>query len=247
MKSVISFLLVITSVFVFGQQNENHLIGKWEYQDIYEKEKIDSTGIKMLKMLFSNMTIQFNDDGLYKALIMGKDDQGSWTSEGDKTIALESDKGSITKMELIELNENQLVFSLRKNAFIMSKAEASETDEIVAKEMSFNTVKATNKQVAKKWYLKSKESSRVVSDKVKEATNEVLKGSYMEFSKNGKYEVQILKIKEKGKWEFGEENRSIVTSKDGNKKVWKIIGISDLEMILIQGKSNEKWIFGITE
>jgi len=247
MKSVITTFLIVTSITVFGQQNVNKLIGKWKYQDVYQKEKIDSTGIKMIEMFFGNMTIQFNNDGLYKASIMGKDEQGKWISENNKTITFTSDKGNITKIDLIKLNEDKLIFKMQKSSFVMTKMQESEIDKIIETEITFKTVKATNEQISKKWYLKSKESSKTGSDELKEVANELLKGSYMDLSKTGKYEVQILKIKEKGKWEFGEDNESIVTIKDGNKKVWNIISISEREMILIPGLTNEKWIFGSSE
>ncbi len=65
----------------------------------------------------------------------------------------------------------------------------------------------------------------------------------MKFSENGKHEIKLLGIMEKGKWEFGEENELILTMKDGNKKVWNVISISERKMILVKGITNEKWFF----
>lgn len=243
MKLFITTFLLATSLSMFGQLNTGYLAGKWKYKDVYEKEKVDAKGLKMLLMFFGEMTIQFDKNGLYKALIMGKEEQGKWTNETNKTISLASDKGKVTSMEVIELTEGLLTFKLGKSAFIMSKIGSAQNDTIVETQKTFETVKANTKQIAKKWDLVSKESSKDVSDKVKETFNELLQGSYMRFSKKRKYETKILNIKEKGKWKFGEGNESIVTEKDGNKQTWNIISISDNKMVLIQGLSKEKWTF----
>lgn len=243
MKSFITTILITTSLLVFGQSNLDDLIGKWKYQDVYEKEKIDSAGMKMIEVLFGNMTMQFNEDGMYKAFLMGKDDQGKWNSEDKKTISLASDNGRITTMELIELDKNKLIFKLQSASFIMSKVQGEEIDAIVEKEKTFATQKASLEQIAKRWYLVKRESTKKVSKEVKEAVDALLKGTYLEFGKRGKYVAHIFNIKEKGKWEFGRDNHTIITSKDGTKKVWNIISVSDDQLILVHGLRDRKWTF----
>lgn len=243
MKLSITILLITVTTTLVGQQNLDALVGKWQYQDIYGKEKLDSSSLEMLEKFFGEMTFSFSEDGLYKAFIMGKEEQGKWSVQEENVIDLASDKGTIMPMKIIQLEEQQLIFELQRSAFVMTKSSVDKVEKIIEKEPPFERVQATPKQIAKKWYLKSKESSRPVSDKVKKATNEILSGSYMKFSKNGKYKVQILKIKEKGKWKFGEKNEAIITTKDNNQKVWNIISVSDKELILIQGLTKEKWVF----
>ncbi|MEM6339431.1 MAG: lipocalin family protein [Pseudomonadota bacterium] len=243
MRLSITILLITTTITLFSQQDLEALVGKWQYQDVYEKEKLDSTSLETLEMFFGEMTISFNENGLYKAFIMGKEDKGKWMAKGENVIELALDKGTIMPMKIIELEAERLVFELQNSAFVMTKLAVGEMEKIIETEPSFETVSATKEQVAKKWYLKSKESSKSVSDKVRKATDELLSGSYMKFSKNGKYKVQIFKIKEKGKWKFGEENKSIITIKDDNKKVWNIISISEKELVLVQGLNEEKWMF----
>lgn len=246
MKTLITALLITFSFTIYAQ-NPDDLIGKWKFHDVYQKEKIDSTGLKMLEMFFGKMTLQFNKNGLYKAEIMGRTEQGQWTLEKDKTITIASDKGHISKLELIDLGADKMSFKMEKSAFIMQKTKEAEMDELVEKEKNFKTVKATTEQIAKKWYLKNKETSEEVSEEMKETVMNMLKGSYLDITPNGKYEIQVLKIKDNGKWEFGQGNESIITMNDDTEKVWNIVAVSENELVLIQGLTNERWTFSSVE
>lgn len=247
MKPLITFILISLSISTYGQNALDDLIGTWKYQDLYEKEKIDSAGAKMLAMVFGSMTLQFDDTNLYRASVMGRDEEGKWMYEGDESIKLISDKGNVSEVQIIELNKDQLILEMQKKKLIMTKLQESEGDRIIAKEEVLETVKITKAQLARKWYLKSRDSSKNLSDNVSASVSQLLKGSYMNFSSNGKFEAEILNIKEKGKWEFGEGNEIMVTMKNGQGKIWNVIRISEKQLILVPGKSAEKWIFGISE
>lgn len=247
MKTAITALLIVISITAFGQQNQSKLVGKWEFQDVYQKEKIDSTGLEMIQMFFGNMTFQFNSDNLYKAIIMDKEDQGKWEIQGNETIALSSDNGNTTSLELIELTNEKLIFKLQSGAFIMTKVQEPEMSQIVKTEKAFETVPATKKQVSKKWFLQGKESSKNIPQNIKEAANDLLKGTYLHLFSSGKYQTKILGLKEKGKWKFGDNSESIITMKNGNQKTWNIVSVSETKLVLIQGLSNEKWTFVLEE
>ncbi len=69
----------------------------------------------------------------------------------------------------------------------------------------------------------------------------------MNFEKNGKYQLQVFNVMGQGIWKFREGNESLITRKDGKKKVWYINSISDNELILIEGSSKERWIFSTSK
>ena len=76
-----------------------------------------------------------------------------------------------------------------------------------------------------------------------EMTKELMNGSYYQFSSKGKFKIMIFFIKLKANWEFGPDNKSVVIINDESKDVWEISKISDSELILLKGTSEEKWIW----
>jgi len=56
-------ILFLTSTLTVSSQNDDLIKGKWKYEDAYEKEKIDSMGMKMLEMFFGEMTFYFKKEG----------------------------------------------------------------------------------------------------------------------------------------------------------------------------------------
>ena len=248
-KYVIIALLLFTTSTVFGQLNLNDsnelskLSGKWKFHELHEKEKMDSAGIKMLLMFFGSMSLQFDQDGLYKAFMMGKDEQGNWAIKDKETITLSSDKGRSNEITVLDLTNERLTFKLRRSAFVMEKVTESNHEKLVQTTAKLPAVTASKEAICKKWYLKKKETAKKHSEEITEAAQDLLSGTYLKFQENGKYQMMILKMKEKGKWNFGQEKKSIVTSKKDSKQVWNIISISDTELVLVQGLSEEKWIF----
>lgn len=243
MKSIITALLLSTSLIVSAQVNMDNLLGKWEYQEIYKKEKLDSSQVAMLTELFSSMSLQFDQDGLFRAIIMGNSEEGRWVSEKKNTITLTSNNGNIHELHIVELTDDQFTFKFRENTLVMNKLPEGESMLIVDPLVTFTPVAATKEQIAKKWHLESRESFSDKSEEIKEAAEALMEGAYLELKKNGKFEIFILGVKEKGKWELGENETSIITTSAEGKKVWNIVGITDSEIVLVKGNSQEKWFF----
>jgi hypothetical protein len=197
----------------------------------------------MMEKLFGEMTFRFNDDGLYKAFIMGTEEQGKWEMENDNSVRLSSDKGAVNPMEIIELTDENLTMSIQRSSFVMAKMPAEEMGVLTEVKPKYELVSATTGQVAKKWLLKSKESTKETSAFVEEAKAELFKGSYLKLSAKGKSEAHIMGITEKAKWQFGEDNSSIIISGDEGQKIWNIVSISESELVMTLGNSDEKWVF----
>lgn len=240
MKTIIAVLLSIISLTTFAQ-NTDPLVGKWAFHDAHEREKLDSIGIKMLEMFFGDMSFQFDESGLYRMTMMGKEDKGKWENEKGKQIVLSSENGRVEKFEIVELTNDHLIIGMSKGAIILHRTEV--TDVVVETERTFETVAATKEQIAKKWYLKKREKKnpRSMSDEMKELSQALTEGTYMDLKKNGKYEVEVLGVNQKGKWELGENNESIVLIFEDSKKIWDIHAVSENELILIKGASEERW------
>ena len=245
MRRTITLVIALISLIARGQSDQELIIGKWKYSDVYEKEKLDAKEQKMIQMLFGEMTLQFDDANNYKASLMGANEQGRWKYEDKKTIILNSDKGNVTSIKIVDISSDTLVVKLQRGIIIMTRQSVGESEEIEANTKKFETVSATTEQVARKWYLQSRRSTTDAPEDIKAIANKLLKGSFINFKKNGDYEVNVFNIEENGTWEFGENNESIITSVGDQKKVWSIVKISDSELILMKGISEEKWTFSL--
>lgn len=120
-------LLTLFTLFAaihLSAQNLKPFYGTWQYHDIYEKEKIDADGLKMLQMLFGNMVISFEEDGKYSASLMNKSEEGNWVLGDDgKTMTINSSDGKSNKMEVVSLDESHLTIKVGNGVFIMKKSE----------------------------------------------------------------------------------------------------------------------------
>jgi hypothetical protein len=242
MKLALTLFITLLAFTVQSQENLDKLLGKWSFEDIHEKGKLDPSAVKMVEMFFGSMTFQFNTDGLYQALIIGMEDQGKWSLEGNN-IALASNRGNTVKLEIIKLEGSELVVKMERGSFIMKKLEVTELTVLGETSLPYEAVAATKQQASKKWMLVRKESLNDASEIVKETMSELLKGSFLQLNENGEYEAAIFNLKESGEWRFGEENKSIITKGESGENTWNIIQISDTELILIKGTMKERWVF----
>lgn len=242
MKLLFTLILSAFSMIVFGQSNSEKLIGKWAFEDIYEKGALDAQTVKMIDMFFSSMTFEFNTDGLYQALIMGIKDEGKWSVEG-LNVSLISNRGNTVKLEIIELNNDELIVKMQRGSFILSKVKGAEPTVLEAGALPYETVAATKEQASKKWMLVRKELLNDSSEIVKETIGELLQGSYLKLEENGDYEVLLFGLKENGTWHFGDENKSIITQGEIGENKLNIIYISETELTLINGLQKERWVF----
>jgi TonB family protein len=243
-KITLTLLCLLCSIITYAQTAQQ-LAGKWKYEDVYNKKGIDSIGLKMVVAFFGDMTITFKENGHFKAFLMGKSDEGTWTLEG-KNITMTSNKGDISTMEIIDFNQDKLVAKLATAIFIMARTALTAEDEAEAVVKEIETVSATAEQVSKKWFIKRKELPGK-TEKQLVLINELVQGGYFQFSKNKKYEIQILNIKVNGKWEFGEGNTSIIVQEEDMKTIWNIQKISETELVLLKGNTEEKLIFSTNE
>ncbi len=249
MKNLISFFLLLSSVTVYSQEELTYLTGKWEFDALYKDGEIVPFEENDPKNFFSDMTIQFDDDSLFRSVLLGKSEQGSWKIK-DKAkglLELSSEFGNNYEVEIIDLKKDVLIYRMRSAEFRMSRLPDSEKDEILLRGNMIKTVKATKDQIARKWYLIKKESSKESSDVASNVFDELIIGSYMHLKPDGKCELMFLGISEEGDWAFTEGNETLITYMDGESKTWKIVEIGDSQLVLVKGLTSERWIFSSLE
>lgn len=242
MKTIQLFFLLLFSISLNAQQNAQ-ISGSWSFKSVHEQEKLDSTSLKMLDMLFGNMTMAFNTRGSYRATLMGEVDNGSWSyRESDKALILKSNTGETHNFEVIDLSENRMTLKLSKGAMVFKKTGEAPDLKGTSEFSEKKKVKVTSGDISKKWYLKRKESPGKSQAQI-ELLSSMIAGAYFDFRKDRTFEVHIMNMSETGDWKLSDDESSVITMKDGSSKEWNIHSISENELVLFPGNSEEKWIF----
>jgi hypothetical protein len=241
---ILSFIVLVRAV---NAQTASSLVGKWKYYDVYNKKDIDSTGLKMAKVLFGEMTFYFKANGKYKAFVMNMNEEGKWNLDIEKRkIQLSSNKGSGTEIDFIEQTNDQLILAIGKGTMILKKTVVDSADEVEEALPILATVAATKEQVSGKWYLQKLEDPNKPEERMK-SRSLLAKGTYFHFKNNGTYETKIFSFTEEGDWELAQDGKSIVVSFEKEKKIWNIKKINSNELILIRGATSETWHFSSTQ
>ncbi len=122
---IIFTALLFLSVLSVNAQRATLIKGNWKYQDVTEKEKLDSTSIKMLEMFFSEITFNIEENGHYKAQFMGKAEEGVWKLNKDESkITFTSSKGPVNEMTIVDVSQNNLILNFGKpNSIILKKTD----------------------------------------------------------------------------------------------------------------------------
>jgi len=100
------------------------LAGKWTFEDVHGKEAIDESGMKMLKMFFGSLKLNFDKGGTYNAFIMNKDDGGNWklNESEDKILMTSNNSGEKMEITIVDLSSDKLIIQLEKAAFVLKKS-----------------------------------------------------------------------------------------------------------------------------
>lgn len=97
--------------------------------------------------------------------------------------------------------------------------------------------KYNESQLIVKWYFLSKDND----DKSK--TKNLSEGRSIVIKSNYKFKSDIFKKSESGSWNFDAETQTLLLMYKDRSLVWKLMKINDFGMVLINKKTNEKWIF----
>ena len=237
-------MLFIGSIFTLSGQGTNSIYGKWIFHDATEEEKskLDSAGVAMLSEFFGDMYLELNKNGSFEFNYRNNLNEGTWDwDNGHENIELVSKDGEVLLVNVANLNEKTVVFSMSEGEFVMMKdtAAVEKSEPVPLKPVR---VSATIEQVTKKWYLKSRTGG--YKSRYRQEVDQVLsKGLYMKLRPNGKFQAEVLIVEDRAKWHFGADNKSIIISSESGSKIWYILAISENEMKLQRGNSNEIWAF----
>ena len=240
------FFALLLSTYTKAQTNDS-IIGKWKFQELYNTNGMDSTGVSMLKKMFSEMTIYLKGNNHYKSELMTRDEGTYEYEKTSKKLTLISNKGTKSELELSVLTNETLLLSFGKGkSIILRKTIASPDDEKETAPQKLELVSITTAQLCKKWFLNKRYLPNRTEEQLKTVT-ELFKGTYFDFKSDNTYTVKIGQITEAGKWNLSNENKTLNLTANGETKIWNIKKISENEIQMIRGNTEEFWTFSTKE
>lgn len=247
MKKNIFFFLFCFSIFIGKAQVKNDLVvGNWSYHRFETDKEIDSIGKKMMVKFFSDMSVNMTTDSNYQMTMMGKKEEGKWKLEKNKLI-FTSTKGIENSFQIVKKESDTLRFEMKPNEFLILKKIEQTVLKIDLKKDDVVSISSDIKQISKKWFIRK----RIVPNKTEkqlEMAAILLEGSFIDFKSNGTYVINMLSIEESGKWYLNEQKDEIIQEKsDETKVIWKILKVSNDELLLNKGDLKEQYLFSISE
>ena len=120
MRNLLAFtLLFLLATTISAQGSETQILGNWKFNDFANKEKIPTAQIDMMKDMFKDIVFQFDNTKKYQFGGMSKTEKGNWVIEDKSTLKLTSEKGIVTKIKIVKIDEQFLViddyFYIRNN------------------------------------------------------------------------------------------------------------------------------------
>lgn len=248
MKILKSILLITFLFSVNGNaQTTDSIVGKWKFQELYNTTGMDSAGVKMLQQMFSEMTIYLKENKHYKSELMSKD-EGTYSYEkASKKLTLISNKGNKSELELSFLTKETLLLSFGKGkSIVLKKIDSDSNDDKEEVLKKIELVSITSKQLCKKWFLKKRYLPNRTEEQLKTVT-ELFKGTYFDFKSDFTYTVRIGKISETGKWSLSNNDRTLNLTANNETKIWNFKKVSEQEIEMIRGNTEEFWVFSTME
>lgn len=246
MKKALLIILCFSFFSTNAQVVKEKLVGNWTYHRFDSDNEIDSIGKKLMVRFFGKMSFNLTSDDNYQLSMMGKKEEGKWNVDENK-IYFNSTKGNQTNFGILQRENDSLRLEMKPNEFIVFKRIEQINQNIDLKVDDIQTVSATNDQISKKWFI-TKKIVPNKSEKQIEMLAILLEGSYIDFKSNGEYEISILSIEETGKWDFNDKKDQIIQTREDETKVfWKIVKVSDNELLLNKGDLKEQYYFSTSE
>ncbi len=117
MKTIIGLLFLMVA-FSGKAQTAEELIGRWKYEDLYEKDNMKEKKIEYTDLMLSDMLFIFKAGSRFLSSGMGKVEEGVWTLE-EKEIHFKPDHGKKSKLEIISYDQDHLTVRLGRESFIL--------------------------------------------------------------------------------------------------------------------------------
>lgn len=247
MKTFLYFsaLLLATSS-LFGQLSQEHLIGLWNFEQMYLDENSDGNIANAINEHYAGAVLQFDEKGHYRFTTPQFNGLGSW-SVIDSLLTFSYDGGE-NYCPIIILDDRQLVYGFDgkplqfKKEMDAGQLQPIELPQTTDQSTTDSTLpKVESHQLTKKWELEK----FIRAQPGKESEETKITESYsMTFVEGGKYAI----VGDDGiplifTWELLPDKNTLVTQTNDRKIEWSIRTCSDTELLLANHNRTEEWFF----
>ena len=244
MRKILMLLLFVAGFLNSNAQIKNDVTGKWKMKSIVNDGKMDSAAMVSVKEMMKDFFLHLKENKKYKSNFLNNIEEGTWTYEPNTSkLELTSTRGKGEKFKLKLLTSETALYSIGgEDAMILMRDSVKKEDLIEKPAVNLTFVSITEKQLCKKWYLKKRVVPGQSEDVVKRASD-LMKGAFIHFKTDKTFKVEILKISESGKWKLSNGNKTITLSADNESKISNVISISETELVVVGGDSQEIWTY----
>jgi hypothetical protein len=254
-KFKILFILLVLLTNTSQAQTGKSFIGKWLFQDMTTTNKKYEGAIAMMKKASAKMVYYYDANNQYFTKITYTD-KGVWSyNETTKAITMVDNKGKTEVFVISKLTDSLMIVNVSEmdlTTTLTFKKVPTEASDIMAKPTTPNVfVSTTAKEICKKWFIQKHENG-VLTPEMNKTLGKMHNGTFHEFradftytkGKSGAAKEDLMN----GKWEFGKDNKSIITTvNNGNKTLWSIKSIKENELILVKGEGDDVWWLSLKE
>jgi len=252
-RKLISVVLFLLFACVCSAQVPNSaLVGKWNYAGVQPVDS-DPWSQRLIDiMIGKNSYKQFYANNLYAVHENDTTTYGRWEliDNGHKVVTT-SYSGDIRTFEITKITNDTLIFLGKKKIYgtLIKDVNASE-DFVGEPSQNSITVRATAKQIRKKWILKDIKLITTPTEAEKMANRifaKALQSSWYEFKSEGIALSKFTSLKTL-KWYFANTNKSIVmVDENGDGVLWNVIAITNSQLILQKPHASSQLVFEAEE
>ena len=227
-------------------QAKESVVGKWRFESIRRAEETEPVSKLLMEIVVGkNSYKHFFPNHLFTSYDNDSYGYGRWRlTDNDSKIVLANYTGAIQTYDIPKNTTDSLVIFV-KNKYVTLLKIADEGEVSVEEpQTGVRTVRATVKQIAKKWVLKETKHTAQQS-KASEMVSNAFKGSWLELLKDGTCTRKFTTLKT-GRWNFEDKNTRILIMDDAYEgQLWNILAISSRQLILQKPHADTQLIYEV--
>ncbi len=123
MKKVCSLFIFLFLSFSSFAQDQEGLVGKWIFSDLYNADNLDEASISIAKtQLEGQLYFLLENNNSFEASIMGETSTGQWLLTDEKHLKLVTEETTF-EFEILNYTTKEIALQIGEGSFLMKKTE----------------------------------------------------------------------------------------------------------------------------